>query len=160
MKVDSVKYLPYNGQTRKTLYFNTSDVWIEGIGDAFGPVQVLMNTCNVDQVSELICFESNSIELIHDSRYPSCYFRSVGIEERIAGTGISIGTENKTVTICTTQDLLGAELRIVSLTGQLLHSSLIKESSLQIKLNVVGIYLVSITSGYENILSKKIVILD
>ncbi len=153
MVVDSIAYHDYFGVTRKhwyfnTPYFNNPEIWIEGIGNLFGPTENKVFVCTADYLPDLLCYsEGTELKWINNT-YQDCYIQTMDVTENQAPFEISCAP-NPTFDFFQFQSntLDKKEISILNALGEQVLQTTIISDRFEFRLNHPGIYFMHVQCG-------------
>jgi hypothetical protein len=81
-----------SGKRYKIIYFDSpfGEIWIDGVGSFYGPLNSGAADCMADLWFMLLCFHRNDVLLYMDETVTHCYINTVGISESVKESGLSL----------------------------------------------------------------------
>lgn len=166
INVDSVGVMMIGGQSRKTLYLNTTSSWylfkgwaVEGIGSLVRPYPYVLGACYGMIVDEkfyyttLRCYQDDATNNYHFPGTPDCEYEALSSPVLVEGSEIRIypNPVGELLHLSTSRSLRHAVLSITDLRGRMLLKQALKEDAKEWTLSLKdlspGIYLYSLSGS-------------
>lgn len=155
MIVDSIAYHNYFGVLRKHWYFNTPyynnpEIWIEGIGNLFGPIENKVFVCTADYLPDLLCYsEGTELKWINSS-YNDCYINTTGFSENQYSFEVMCYPNPSNDIFQIQTNCSGNKIiQIYNTLGELVFNSHTSSYQFEIHLNNPGFYFLNVKSANE-----------
>lgn len=155
MIVDSIAYHNYFGVLRKHWYFNTPyynnpEIWIEGIGNLFGPIENKVFVCTADYLPDLLCYsEGTELKWINSS-YNDCYINTTGFSENQYSLEVMCYPNPSNDIFQIQTNCSGNKIiQIYNTLGELVFDSHTSSYQFEIHLNNPGFYFLNVKSATE-----------
>lgn len=162
LNVDSIEIF---GITRTRWHFDYTewDIWIEGIGSLFGPLNSIF-PCWTDWYVDLLCYYENDTLCFINENFDECYLTLVGIYDinKMSNIKISPNPSQKGSLIKITSSDLIRDLEILSLNGMVIkYYQNLNSKSITINRNSLlpGMYLLKVRDDNSKIQVLKMVLL-
>jgi hypothetical protein len=156
MIVDSIAYHDYFGVTRKHWYFNTPyynnpEIWIEGIGNLFGPIENKVFICLADYLPDLLCYSEGSVLKWINGTYNDCTINSTGISEDQNSFEINcLPNPSSDIFQFQTNSVEEKLIHIFNAMGECVYQTLVNSNQFELQLDKPGIYFMKVSCGESN----------